>query len=145
MSCFENTVDPEQMASDEAIWSGSTMFFYHSIEPIITGIVQLKWYGSRCKYSMPIYPTGQDLILSTVSPNSVTWSLKWPTSIHPFQLCLQQIELEIIWAVTCDFQQCGILRFPTMWYMRPAKPQISLHIRAVRSEPFLVALIFYDY
>ena len=27
------------------------------------------------------------------------------------------------------------MRFPTMWYMRPAKPQISLHIRAVRSEP----------
>ena len=23
------------------------------------------------------------------------------------------------------------MRFPTMWYVRPAKPQISLHIRAV--------------
>ena len=26
--------------------------------------------------------------------------------------------------------------FPTMWYVRPAKPQISLGIRAVWSEPF---------
>ena len=38
--------------------------------------------------------------------------------------------------------QC--LRFPTMWYVRPAKPQISLRIRAVWSEPLLVAWVFYD-
>ena len=25
----------------------------------------------------------------------------------------------------------GDMRFPTMWYVRPAKPQISLRIRAV--------------
>ena len=37
------------------------------------------------------------------------------------------------------------MRFPTIWYMRPAKPQISLRIRAVWSEPLLVAWIFYDY
>ena len=36
------------------------------------------------------------------------------------------------------------MRFPTMWYVRPAKTQISLHIRAVRSEPLLVAWIFYN-
>ena len=35
-------------------------------------------------------------------------------------------------------------RFPTMWYVRPAKPQISLRIRAVWSEPLLVAWVFYD-
>ena len=29
------------------------------------------------------------------------------------------------------------MRFPTMWYKRPAKPQISLRIRAVCSEPLL--------
>ena len=39
---------------------------------------------------------------------------------------------------------CG-MRFPTMWYVRPAKPQISLRILAVQSEPLLVAWIFYDY
>ena len=26
LSIFENTVDPDQMASKEAIWSGSTLF-----------------------------------------------------------------------------------------------------------------------
>ena len=36
------------------------------------------------------------------------------------------------------------MRFPTMWYVRPAKAQTSLRIRADWSEPLLVALIFYD-
>ena len=36
-----------------------------------------------------------------------------------------------------NLSQC--MRFPTMWYVRPAKPKISLRIRAVRSEPLLVA------
>ena len=34
------------------------------------------------------------------------------------------------------------MRFPTIWYVRPAKPQISLRIRAVWSEPLLVAEYF---
>ena len=38
--------------------------------------------------------------------------------------------------------QC--MRFPTIWYVRPAKPQISLRICAVWSEPLLVAWVFYD-
>ena len=37
------------------------------------------------------------------------------------------------------------IRFPTIWYVRPAKPQISLRIPAVWSEPLIVAWIFYDY
>ena len=36
------------------------------------------------------------------------------------------------------------MRFPTMWYVQPAKPQISLRIRAVWSEPLLVVWVFYD-
>ena len=36
------------------------------------------------------------------------------------------------------------MRFPTMWYVRPAKPQISLRIHAVLSESMLVARIFYE-
>ena len=36
------------------------------------------------------------------------------------------------------------MRFPTIWYVRPAKPQISLCICTVWSEPLLVAWIFYD-
>ena len=35
------------------------------------------------------------------------------------------------------------IRFPTMWYVRPAKTQISLRIHTVWSEPLLVAWIFY--
>ena len=36
------------------------------------------------------------------------------------------------------------MRFPTMWYVRPAKAQTSLRICAVWSKPLLVAWIFYD-
>ena len=32
-------------------------------------------------------------------------------------------------ALSLHMSQC--MRFPTMWYVRPAKPQISLRIRAV--------------
>ena len=36
------------------------------------------------------------------------------------------------------------MRFSTMWYVRPAKAQINLRIRSVRSEPLLVVWIFYE-
>ena len=36
------------------------------------------------------------------------------------------------------------MRFPTIWYVRPAKSQTSLRIRAVWSKPLLVAWIFYE-
>ena len=38
--------------------------------------------------------------------------------------------------------QC--MRFPTIWYVQPAKPQISLRIPTVWSEPLLVTWIFYE-
>ena len=41
----------------------------------------------------------------------------------------------LIWAATWDFQK--------MWYVRPAKAQTRLRIRAVWSEPLIVAWIFY--
>ena len=41
-------------------------------------------------------------------------------------------------------QMCSDMRFPIMWYVRPAKSQISLRIRAVWSEHLLVAWIFYE-
>ena len=40
------------------------------------------------------------------------------------------------------FEMSRDMRFPTMWYVRPAKTQISLRIHAVWSEPLLVAWIF---
>ena len=36
------------------------------------------------------------------------------------------------------------MRFPTLWYVQPAKARTSLRIRAVWSEPLLVAWIMYD-
>ena len=36
------------------------------------------------------------------------------------------------------------MRFPTMWYVRPAKSQTSLRIRADWSRPLLLAWIFYN-
>ena len=37
------------------------------------------------------------------------------------------------------------MRFPTMWYVRPAKAQTSLRICAIWSESLLVAWVFYEY
>ena len=37
------------------------------------------------------------------------------------------------------------MRFPPMWYVWPARPQISLCILTVWSEPLLVAWIFYEF
>ena len=41
-------------------------------------------------------------------------------------------------------EMSNCMRFPTMWYVRSAKPQISLRICAVWSEPLLVVWVFYD-
>ena len=47
-----------------------------------------------------------------------------------------------LWPFYLYMSQC--MRFPTIWYVRPAKPQISLRIRAVWSEPLLVAWVNFD-
>ena len=39
------------------------------------------------------------------------------------------------------YKMCHNMRFPTMWFVWPAKAQISLRICAVWSEPLLVAYI----
>ena len=36
------------------------------------------------------------------------------------------------------------MKFPTLWYVQPAKFQTSLHISAVWSELLLVAWVFYE-
>ena len=43
------------------------------------------------------------------------------------------------------FERGSDMRFSTMWYVRPAKTQISLRIHAVWSELLLVAWILYAY
>ena len=41
------------------------------------------------------------------------------------------------------FNLSHVMRFPTMWYVQPAKAQTSLRIGADWSEPLLVAWVFY--
>ena len=44
-----------------------------------------------------------------------------------------------------DHNMRQFMKFPTMWYVRPAKHQISLRIRAVWSEPLLVSWVATDW
>ena len=61
---------------------------------------------------------------------------------------LSSVELEVTVLITISI--CGWfvfsrdMRFPKIWYVRPAKAQTSLRIRAVWSELLLVAWIFYE-
>ena len=59
-----------------------------------------------------------------------------------------------MWASAWDFQQCGMCykqshrsacAYAQSDYVLQAKPQISLRICAVWSEPLLVAWVFYDF
>ena len=50
----------------------------------------------------------------------------------------------IVSVITKLFHMSRVMRFPTMWYVRAAKAQTSLRIRAVWSDPLLDAWIFYD-
>ena len=55
--------------------------------------------------------------------------------------------LETIWSGSTLFLKDEMsrgMRFPTMWYVRPAKAQTSLRIGTVWSEPLLVPWLFYD-
>ena len=90
-------------------------------------------------FNLPLMPksnkTKQIQNLSRVLPAKAQTSL----CIYPF---LQEHSLlmrnVLIVYVSHD------MRFPTMWYVRPAKAQTSLRIRAVWSEPLLLAWIFYE-
>ena len=57
--------------------------------------------------------------------------------------CTSTILSEMSWQQPCSkairMHFSRDMRFPTMWYVRPAKPQISLCIRTVWSEPLLAA------
>ena len=67
------------------------------------------------------------------------------------QLCMNhtyrwKTSLSLIYSKKCEHATRYIsrdVRFPTMWYVRPANAQTSLCIRAIWSEPLLVARIFY--
>ena len=57
----------------------------------------------------------------------------------PFCECFKEMKVFHIPHMSRD------MRFPTIWYVRPARAQTSLRLRAVWSEPLLVAWVFYEY
>ena len=64
----------------------------------------------------------------------------WDLGIKPVARILHDEEI-------CVSDMChdfNSRRFPTTWYVQPAKAQTSLRIRAVWSEPLLAGWIFYD-
>ena len=102
-------------------------------------------------------------IISPPTLDPLMISLWTSTPVHsPVKIHLLQRNSHAVNKQSCDYQythsrplkfliadlfithmsQC--MRFPTMWYVRPAKSQISLRIRAVWSEPLLVAWVFCD-
>ena len=68
----------------------------------------------------------------------ITQSLWWNTE----QRFLNGVAEDDAVLLQNKMSQC--MRFPTIWYVRPAKAQTSLRIRADWSEPLLVAWVFYD-
>ena len=67
----------------------------------------------------------------TVSEKSINTHLFFiltDLSMQPVWLC---VLLAIARAAFCKRYMSQCMRFPTMWYVQPAKPQISLRIRAV--------------
>ena len=83
------------------------------------------------------------------SPNE-NFEYSYPLNIWISPLHVHQNAHKLLLSFLCGMHTLSLLhlsqcmRFPTIWYVRPAKPQISLRIRAVWSEPLLVAWVFYD-
>ena len=61
-----------------------------------------------------------------------------------WDLILSMKILLLFWRIRYQKVHGRDMRFPTMWYVRPAKSQTSLRLRAVWSEPLLITWIFYD-
>ena len=87
--------------------------------------------------------------LSTESVN-FDWSRAWQWTINSNTVAfgsesviLNEI-LNPIATCICVYMSRD-MSFPTMWYVRLAKPQISLRICAVWSEPLLFAWMIYGY
>ena len=58
-----------------------------------------------------------------------SWAKKRPNRYTSFTLTRFRGTLELLFTNKSNMRHG--MRFPTMWYVRPAKPQISLRIRAV--------------
>ena len=89
-------------------------------------------------WSFLILPLYSHLILFSLSFCSFFCMDVQPPPPHLYKWKVGLIQTNDGLKMSCD------MRFPTIWFVRPAKPQISLHIRAVWSEPLLVTWIFYE-
>ena len=89
-------------------------------------------YASPGEYISILYPPFKTFVLSPYTP--AFWAFiannMWLDHTAPSELDWSDL--------------IHGMGFPTMWYVWPAKPQISLHIRAVWLQPLLVAWIFYE-
>ena len=77
---------------------------------------------------------------------SIYWHI-YPSLYFPFPFCCNSYLMLFRGGILCCISYSMTIYlsrdtwFPTTWYVRPPKPQISLRIRAVWSEPLLVAWI----
>ena len=85
--------------------------------------IDINWRMNRNMSSHVIFYFKQ-IWQKEILPPKQSWSIIWSARNSPEKALY-------------NMSQC--MRFPTMWYVRPAKPQISLRIRAVWSEALLVA------
>ena len=92
------------------------------------------------------------ILANSVEPDEMQHYAAFHLGLHclpnyPFRVSsIQRVNLHDVKTVFVRCKQLAAyepvhrcMRFPTMWYVRPAKPPISLRIRAVWSEPLLVA------
>ena len=76
---FENSVDPDQMASEEAIWSGSTLFFHSVCEFIWTDNIKLSdWLTVR-------NGCGKLNLFSMIRVNILSFQERYMASLMPLQ------------------------------------------------------------
>ena len=101
------------------------------------GLYKSKW----ATFADPLQRTGW-LIDTTLE---LSWLCLFTSWLGTSKHCRKRWTIAPYFALKLMFlrQMSRDMRFPTVWYVRPAKPQISLCIRAVWSEPLLVAGIFY--
>ena len=107
------------------------LYLYHKTEGFFRSPGAWTFNDSSCKQAAVWSPWRDVTILITLRHEVITtWAKR--------QLPRASSRL---WKKTATMSRD--IRFPTMWYMRPAKTQISLRIHSVWSEPLLVAWIFY--
>ena len=57
------------------------------------------------------------------------WTMRIASNVTAY--LAGQVGVLILFSVLVHVDMSHDMRFPTMWYVRPAKPQISLRVRAV--------------